>query len=410
MNTDFLIHTVEGKLRELQLPLAVNFWHKVTVAGRTPAKATLELRAPHLLKLLAFPDIVRFAESYVNEEIDFQGSMRDLVGLIAPLTTGPRMGNWSVPFKWRLWRHGRTSDRRAIAFHYDVSNDFYALWLDQRRVYSCAYFKGPDDSLDMAQAQKLDHICRKLMLQPGERFLDIGCGWGALLLWAVEHYDVQAVGITLSQNQFDFVRQLVDQRGLKNKIDVRLLDYRDLDEAASFDKIASVGMFEHVGIRNLSKYFSKIQWLLRPGGLVLNHGVTATAFDQQRPIPGAREFIDKYVFPDGELVHVSSVIETMARTGLDVRDVESLRPHYARTLWHWVERLEAQHADAVALVGEKRYRIWRAYMAGFAMSFERNWNSIYQILAGRPDANGAISLPMTREYQYASSAQSQSVE
>ncbi len=401
MLTDTIIGAVEGKLRQYQLPLAVNCWNERTIAGATPVQATLDLRSPRLLPLLARPSLSKLAESYVEEEIDLRGKMRDVVNLLLPLAGPSSAAKKAVNPRWRFWKHTRDSDRKAISSHYDVSNDFYALWLDRRRVYSCAYFKTAGDSLDLAQEQKLDHICRKLMLQKGERFLDIGCGWGGLILWAAEKYGVHTVGITISQNQYDYVREHARAAGIADRVQVRLMDYRDLPESEPFDKIASVGMFEHVGIRNLPLYFGKIYRLLKPGGLVMNHGITSTVFDDETLDKGNREFIDKYVFPDGELTHVSRVMEAMARQGLECRDVESLRPHYAKTLWHWVERLEIHSEQARALVGEKKFRIWRTYMAGFAMAFEHNWDSIYQILAGRPLEDGSLALPLTREHVYA---------
>ncbi|HUO44310.1 MAG TPA: class I SAM-dependent methyltransferase, partial [Burkholderiales bacterium] len=291
-------------------------------------------------------------------------------------------------------------DRRAISTHYDVSNDFFALWLDRQRVYSCAYFRRADDSLDLAQQQKIDHICRKLQLQPGDRLLDIGCGWGALIFRAVEHYGVRAIGITLSQNQYDYVRQQVAERGLDDRCEVRLLDYRDMPEHEPFDKIVSVGMFEHVGKKMLPAYFGKVGRLLRSGGLVMNHGLTSAGLHAGGMSRDVSDFIDRYVFPGGEIPHLSKEVELLARSGLECADIECLRPHYAKTLWHWVDRLEARRDEARALVGEKKYRIWRIYMAGYALAFQRGWVSVYQALAGKPLANGALALPLTREHIY----------
>jgi cyclopropane-fatty-acyl-phospholipid synthase len=298
-------------------------------------------------------------------------------------------------------RHTRKFDTKAVRSHYDVGDDFFRLWLDRWRVYSCAYFRRADDTLDVAQEQKLDHICRKLRLAPGERFLDIGCGWGALVMWAAEHYRVRATGITLSRNQHDYARARVRELGLEERCEVRLLDYRDVPEDKSYDKLASVGMFEHVGRENLPVYFAKIARLLRPGGLALNHGITLNAPGENEVGSGIGEFIDGYVFPGGELTHLAQVVEAMAVQGLECQDVESLRPHYAKTLWHWVERLEANRDAALAAVGDRLYRIWRVYMAGSAQSFERGWLSVYQVLAGRPLAGGALDLPTTRDDIYA---------
>jgi cyclopropane-fatty-acyl-phospholipid synthase len=301
----------------------------------------------------------------------------------------------------RHFVHQRRGHRVNIAHHYDVSNAFYRMFLDERMVYSCAYFRTADDSLDDAQAQKLDHICRKLRLASGERFLDIGCGWGALIFWAAEHYGVHATGITLSQNQHDHVQAEIARRGLAGRVHVELRDYQDLPDDASYDKVASVGMFEHVGVRHFDRYFGKIQKVLKPGGFVLNHGITHNWLDTRSLGSGMGEFIEDYVFPGGELTHVSKVIEGMAAQGLEVVDAEALREHYARTLWQWVERLES-HADAArAEVGEERFRVWRIYMAGSAHGFERGWMSLWQLLAGKPHADGRLPHPLTRDDIYA---------
>jgi len=302
----------------------------------------------------------------------------------------------------RAWAdHTRGFDRKAIQSHYDVSDEFFGLWLDANRVYSCAYFRRADDTLEIAQEQKLDHICRKLQLKPGERFLDIGCGWGALIIRAAQRYGVNALGVTLSQHQYDFARKKIREAGLEGRCEVRLLDYRDVPEEGGFDKIASVGMFEHVGLKNFPVYFGKIFRLLRPGGLVMNHGITHNWPGQRELGSGIGEFVDRYVFPGGELAHVGQVLEAMSNSGLEPSDVESLRPHYGRTLWEWVDRLDSNREAAVACVGEKIYRIWRIYMAGSAHAFERGWLSIYQVLAGKARADGALDLPPTREHLYA---------
>ncbi|HUF21690.1 MAG TPA: class I SAM-dependent methyltransferase, partial [Burkholderiales bacterium] len=260
--------------------------------------------------------------------------------------------------------------------------------------------KQPDDTLDQAQEQKLDHICRKLMLNPGERFLDIGCGWGGLILWAAQNFGVRALGITLSDEQHAYVSARIKELDLTDRCEVRLMDYRDVPESEPFDKIASVGMFEHVGKRNLPAYFRKIHALLKPGGVVLNHGITTNSLDDGQLGSSLGEFVAEYVFPGGELVHVSRVMREMSGEGLEAWDVECLRPHYAMTLWHWVRRLEANAEEARRLVGEKRYRIWRIYMSGSAHAFERGWISIFQILGAKPLPDGSQPYPLTRSYIY----------
>jgi cyclopropane-fatty-acyl-phospholipid synthase len=312
--------------------------------------------------------------------------------------------------------HSPQKDAEQIQFHYDVSDDFYALWLDPRRVYSCAYYGEPGMSLAQAQEAKLDHICRKLMLRPGERFLDVGAGWGGLLMWAAEHYGVDATGITLSKNQHAHVQKLIEAKGLQGRVRMHLRDYRDLDEAQGFDKIASVGMFEHVGRANMHLYFGKIQRLLKPGGLVMNHGITAGGVNTSQLGAGMGDFIGKYIFPGGELLHVSQVLRETALANLEMLDTENLRPHYARTLWAWSDALEEQLPEAQRVLettgsardAGKVLRAYRLYLAGCAMCFEQGWLALHQMLAARPDGrleSGALrgaqsSYPFNRDYIY----------
>lgn len=394
-----LVSHFQHRLQASGLPVNIRLWNgRMLKSGRTP-HVTFDVRTPKVLPTLARPSMGKLARHYVEKEIDVSGTTRDILRIVEALSNDDPAAHTRA--RWHWLAHTRRADRKAIHQHYDVGDDFYRLWLDARRVYSCAYFRKSGDTLDQAQEQKLDLICRKLNLKTGERFLDIGCGWGALISWAAQHYGVHATGITLSENQYHYAQQRINKLGLAGRCEARLLDYRDMPEDEPFDKIASVGMFEHVGRENLSRYFGKIARLLREGGLVLNHGITLNSTQQAELGSGIGEFIDDYVFPGGELTHISKVIETMAQQELESRDVESLRPHYARTLWHWVDRLEAKRDAAIAVAGEKAYRIWRVYMAGSAHAFERGWLSIYQVLAGRQRADGSIDTPMTREHIYA---------
>lgn len=392
-------------------------------AANAPVKLTFSSWSS--IARLKAGQIGALAEDYVEGKLQLEGAMRDVMRAVTRLLPGNPVesdtGWWSGLLRRAksMAAHTHAKDAAQIQFHYDVSDAFYELWLDPRRVYSCAYYRDlTDASITVAQAQeaKLDHICRKLMLKPGERFLDIGSGWGALLLWAAEHYEVDATGITLSKNQYAHVQKLIEQKGLGHRVRVELRDYRDLPEDKPFDKISSVGMFEHVGHANMTAYFTKIMHLLAPGGLVMNHGITAGGLENRQLGAGMGDFIEKYIFPGGELLHVSAVLEHLSRAGLELVDAENLRPHYARTLWDWSNALEARLDEArevLAIDGgseraEKTLRAYRLYLAGSAMSFEQGWISLNQLLATKPSGDvcsttvkGAQSVyPFNRDYMY----------
>jgi cyclopropane-fatty-acyl-phospholipid synthase len=387
--------------RNLPVTLVLPDGGRVTLSS--DAEIEILARTWRGLKTLATPAMGALARAYVHDDIDFTGSARRAAAIAEGMVGEISHGRDSLTTRWRLWRHQRRSNRANIRYHYDVSDAFYRLWLDSQLVYSCAYFGSDDETLDAAQVGKLDHICRKLHLEPGERFLDIGCGWGALLFHAAQKYGVFANGITLSQNQFDYVRDQIAALGLDGKVTVELRDYLDLPEDTLYDKIASVGMFEHVGIARFPNYFGKIRRILKPGGLVLNHGITHNPLGAQSLGSGIGDFVEEYVFPGGELAHVAKVIEGMAEQGLEVIDAEALREHYAKTLWRWCERLEANADAARAEVGEEKYRVWRIYLAGSAHAFERGWLSLWQLLAGKPLPDGRLPHPLTRDYMYAQS-------
>jgi cyclopropane-fatty-acyl-phospholipid synthase len=290
-------------------------------------------------------------------------------------------------------------DRQAVTYHYDVSNDFYTLWLDRHMVYSCAYFASADEELDTAQARKLDYLCCKLRLHPGARLLDIGCGWGGLVIHAARRYGVEALGITLSQPQADLASERIREAGLAGHCRVEVRDYRQLDQADGFDKLVSVGMFEHVGEALLPTYFRQAWRLLRPGGVFLNHGIARQATD---PAVTSPTFTNRYVFPDGELAPIHVTLRHAEEAGFEVRDVESLREHYALTLRHWVRRLEAAHEQALLFVDEPTYRVWRLFMSGSAHGFQVGRLNLYQTLLVKPD-RGQSSLPLTRSDWYMNS-------
>ncbi len=303
--------------------------------------------------------------------------------------------------------HVPARDRAAIRYHYDVGNDFYALWLDKRMLYSCAYYddgSDPEAELEDAQLAKIDLICRKLRLRPGDRLLDVGCGWGALIMHATRFYGVTALGITLSDAQAHLARARIVAEGVADRCRVEIRDYRSLQDLPPFDKISSVGMVEHVGVENLPTYFDALYRALRPGGLLLNHGIVSVA--ESRPV--ARwdwlekrvwkrdAFLDQYVFPDGRLGPLSAVIAGAERVGFETRDLEALREHYALTLRAWLARLMRHKDEAIRMTDERTFRIWRLYMAASAYGFSTGRLNIVQTLFARPDAEGNGELPLRR--------------
>jgi len=391
---------IASRYRDRNLPIAL----VLPDGGRVPLSPAPEVdiyaRTWSGLKALASPQMGALARAYVRNDLDFSGGARRALDIAESLVGSVTHGRDRLTARARGWLNRQRGNKANIQHHYDVSNAFYRLWLDERMVYSCAYFRSETDSLDQAQLQKLDHICRKLALEPGQEFLDIGCGWGALIFRAAQTWGVKATGITLSQNQYDHVAAKIAELGLGDRVGVQLLDYQDLPEDRLYDKIASIGMFEHVGVRNYPRYFGKIARILKPGGLVLNHGITHNQTGADSLGSGIGDFIEDYVFPGGQLAHVSRVIESAAEQGLEAIDAEALREHYARTLWHWVERLEANADAARREVGEEKFRVWRIYLAGSAHAFDRGWLSLFQLLAGKPLPDGRLPHPATREYMY----------
>ncbi len=395
------IEKMVGEFRAgASVPAAIELWNgKRYDLGRQPT-VTLRLPGPTALRYFVNADLAKLAEAYIEGHLEVTGPMAEAMRVAEGLAM-----HWGPARKGRLpaffrSAHSKTRDAEAIRYHYDVSNDFYALWLDARMVYSCAYYRTGAEDIATAQEQKLEHICRKLMLKPADRLLDIGCGWGALVMHAAQRYGARAVGITLSKNQHALANERIRAAGLEDRCEVRIQDYRDVPGEGVFDKIASIGMFEHVGLNNLPKYFGAIRRLLADGGIVLNHGITSVDPDSRAVAMGGGEFIEKYVFPHGQLPHLSRVIREMGAAGLEVMDSETLRLHYAKTLQQWSDRLEANLEKAEAFAGARRLRIWRTYLAGCAHAFERGWVSIQQVLAvksGGPERN---PLPWTRDYMY----------
>lgn len=414
------VRIIDTLMRGYPGAMAFRLWNGTRHALGSAPSLTLVVRHPSVLRQLVLrPSPVQLADAYFSGLLDFEGDLfealtlkehferlalgwRDKVALVMRAMQLPARAEAASAGSRRAGRfshrHTRTTDREAISHHYDVSNAFYRLWLDEQMVYSCAYFRDATESLNQAQRNKLEHICRKLRLAPGERLLDVGCGWGALVCWAARHHGVTAHGITLSSHQLDYARRQIREQGLEGRVTVELRDYRDLPRDGGFDKVSSIGMFEHVGLANQRAYLEAVMGSLRPGGLFLNHGITHDEDGWNRNAV-ASQFINRYVFPDGELDRVSNIQLAMEQARLEILDVEGLRPHYALTLRHWVSRLEANRDAAVAEVGETAYRVWRLYMAGCALEFESGGTGIYQILASRPD-HGAWPVPLTREDIY----------
>lgn len=440
--------SVLERLFPLPRTFTVRLWDGSELPAPVSPTFSLVLNHPGALRRMFTPPIeLSLGEAFIYGDFDLEGDIFSAVPLFNAMSTrifslgevvilarqilalpqsGPARpaGRGSAHLRGML--HSRERDRAAIQYHYDVGDDFYALWLDQRRQYSCAYFPTGTEDLDTAQERKLEHICRKLRLQPGERLLDIGCGWGGLAGYAAENYGVRVLGVTLSQNQASYANFQIAHAGLGGRASVKLRDYRDLG-GESFDKIVSIGMCEHVGRSRLPEYFAQVYRLLKPGGLFLNHGIShrqpilhvattspdpccrrsgragsASGWQKfvEQHLLGSGSFIQRYVFPDGELAPVSEINFIAERAGFEVRDVENLREHYALTLRHWVNRLEARSAEAIRAAGEVTYRTWRLYMAASAYGFESGAINVNQVLLAKPVA-GKSNLPLTRADLYA---------
>jgi cyclopropane-fatty-acyl-phospholipid synthase len=413
---DATVRAIDALLAPRDFP--IRLWDGTTSepapGGRAPF--TLVLTHPGALwRMIWPPGELTAAEAFVRGDFDVEGDLVAALSWRDRLRLGPRevlallrhapalaraRGAPPVERAARLRgeKHSRGRDAAAVRHHYEVGNDFYALWLDRRMVYSCAFFPEPRATLDAAQEAKLELVCRKLRLREGERLLDIGCGWGGLVAYAAERHGVRALGVTLSPAQAEAARGRVKALGLAARCRIEVADYRTLRDEP-FDKIASVGMVEHVGVAELPRYFREAARLLRPGGLFLNHGIApAVPRDSSLRSRLLREggFVQRYVFPDAELPFLHETASAAVDAGLELRDVESLREHYALTLRQWLSRLERREAEAVRLAGATTYRIWRLYLAGAAADFERGQNTIYQALYVRPE-HGRSGLPLTRE-------------
>jgi cyclopropane-fatty-acyl-phospholipid synthase len=399
-------------------------------AGGEPASFTLVLRTPGSLRRMFRPPVeLSLGEAYLRRDFDVEGALVDAFA-IAPTARASLRQPRTLLHAARLWRHlprdagegalpvrepvqltggvhERERDQAAIQYHYDVGNDFYQLFLDERMLYSCAYFPSGSESIDEAQEAKLELICRKLRLQEGERLLDIGCGWGGLLIYAAQHFGITGLGVTLSREQHRLATERVREAGLEDRLRIELRDYRDIREE-SFQKIVSVGMFEHVGRAGMERYFREAFRLLEPGGLFLNHAISnrperersATARALEERFVGSFQFRKSYVFPDGELMPVSEANLEAEKHGFEVRDVEDLREHYALTLRQWLERLRTHREEAVRLAGEPMFRLWEMYLAGSIFHFETAQIFLHQSILARADASGRVRIPLTRTELY----------
>ena len=414
----------------LDMNVTVKLWNgELVPLGKNPdGKYILALSGPGVIgSLLRRPTLETLVRLYASGHIGFEGG--DLMEFADAFQTEKsnrrrlkEISKWmlvkkTIPFLFARTKEtdvdhqfaddmvGRIEANRDntdyIQFHYDVSNDFYKLFLGDEMVYTCAYFKEWDNSLEQAQRDKMDLICRKLRLQPGEKMLDIGFGWGGLICHAAQNYGVQAHGITLSQEQHDYAQQKIDELGLSDRVTVEICDYAD--HVGHYDKISSVGMSEHIGTANYPRYFEKINSLLRDRGLVLNHAIARRAKAtkrQAKKIRPERKFLLKYIFPGSELIPVGTTTDTLENTGFEVHDVESLREHYALTLKYWSKNLTANKEEAIRLVGPERYRLWAAYMTGGSVGFTAGSIKIYQVLASKRASKGLSGMPPTRADLY----------
>ncbi len=394
-------------------PVAVQLWDESLFYSSEETRCVLHIHHPGILRdLILHRDLLKLAEAFVAGHVTVTGELEALFGLephcinlkpgfrvsLKLFVDALRLPSLNKTLNQKNVKAGHSqqkNSRTAIAHHYDVGNDFYRLWLDRNMVYSCAYFLSSEQSLDEAQQDKLDYLCRKLRLQPGQSLLDIGCGWGALALWAAQHYGVTVHGITLSEEQYALAADRVKKAGLADRVSIELRDYRDLPDEAVYDRVVSVGMFEHIGVKNFPQYFGKIKQVLKLGGLFINHGITSKNGHCKSPL---KRFMNQYIFPDGELARISDVNDAMEKAGFEIIDVESLRRHYALTLRHWIKALEANMNKATELTSIETYRLWRLYMSGCAYYFDEGSINVHQVLAGHQHDN--LPHPLRRDDLY----------
>lgn len=400
--------------------VSIRLWDGTVWPDKKPRAATVVLKHPGALRAMLAPGTATgIGEAYLRNDYDVEGDIEAAVELAMALEDRPSGWLTSLSNYYQLQRlpamertyvekerttgersgllHSLTRDRKVVSFHYDVSNEFYRLWLDREMVYSCGYFEAKGDTLDAAQIAKCRHLCRKLRLEPGQHLLDIGCGWGGFARYAARKCGVKVTGVTLSGQQAELAMQRVEESGLAGRVKIELSDFREVRSAEGFDAIVSVGMAEHVGRENLAGYFETVRSLLKPGGVFLNHAIGEGRRARRFHGPS---FVDAYVFPDSDIPPIPFVLQSAESAGLEIRDVENLREHYTLTLRHWVRRLEAQHEQARTEVGESTYRVWRLYMAASAHGFDHGDLAVYQTLLVKPFADGQTWLPLTRRDWY----------
>ena len=412
---------------KLEANLSVKLWDGtiVPLGPNVTSDHMVSVSSPGVVaSLLKGPSLDKLIRHYIHKKIDFEGGT--LFDMMEPLVFSKTRRRLKQIKKSRLIKKlgpfllvkseepevarafagdetgansSERDEKKFMEFHYDVSNEFYKLFLDERMIYTCAYFTDWDNSLDQAQYDKLDMICKKLRLQPGDHMLDIGCGWGGLLIHAVENYGVKGHGVTLATEQYDYAIERIKQKGLADKITIELKDYRDLE--GQFDKISSIGMYEAIGIKAVPEYLQKVRSLLKPTGIFLNHGITRKGKKKKTKFSSRPEqrALQKYIFPGGELDDLGNTLAKMEQTGFEVQDVEGWRMHYQLTTKLWCERLTARKEEAIAIVGEETYRIWVAYLAGCSLAFMRGSARLYQTVVTQ-NAKGTPVVPQTREDLY----------
>ena len=402
---------LETLLEGCQAPVTVRLWNGEALQLSASPRCAVAFRHPGALRQLVLKrDVLALAEAHLAGDIALEGDLEALIDLLealsrrtVSLSTRAHLAWLALKIPARTSHHiaaggndtARPNTQGTITHHYALGNAFDKLWRDPHMLYSCADFRDEHQTLAAAQQDKLDYLCRKLRLAPGQTLLDIGCGWGALICQAAEHYGVRAHGITLSAGQRELAEQRIRERGLADRVSVSLCDYRDLPDGARYDRVVSVGMFEHVGVANFGAYFGTVKRVLKAGGLFLNHSITRDIGWRET---SCTRFTNRYIFPDGELVRVSNMVDQMEQAGFEILDVEGMRRHYMMTVRRWIKALEAKRKEATALVGSPAWRAWRLYLAGAARSFNKGQMNLHQVLAGH--ARTPLEIPLRRDDLY----------